>query len=114
MAHSVKIGGQVVELAWTQSTARTLGFRASKIGVDPRELYGDFTKPRKAEYAVTAFLWLLLPDEVHRRFALPDDLCPLIEPEDAKDILAAVLGVIADMAPSDEKKSTSGKSPSPE
>lgn len=113
MIHTVQIQGHAVPLEWTQAAARAFGFRASKIGADPRALYRDIKNPLKAEYAVTAFLWMLLPDEEHRKYSLPDDLCPVIDPDHAPEILRAVLGVIADMSPAAEKKSTLRKSPSP-
>lgn len=113
MIHTVHIQGTAVPLEWTQAASRAFGFRASKIGADPLTLYRDIKNPLKAEYAVTAFLWMLLPDEQYRKYALPEDLCPAIDPEQAPEILRAVLGVIADMSPTAEKKSTSKKSPSP-
>lgn len=113
MPHLVKIAGKDVALAWNKATERAFYFRASKAGVVPQQLYRDFKNPLKAEYAVTAFLWLFLPDEVYRSYPLPDDLCAAIDETDAKSILAAILGVIAEMAPDAEKKSTSQNSPSP-
>lgn len=114
MPHVVKVGGKDVTLEWSKATERAFYFRASKAGVVPNSLYRDFKNPLKAEYAVTTFLWLFLPDVEYRKYALPDDLCEAIDETDAKSVLGAVLGVIADMVPSDEKKSTSTKSPSPE
>lgn len=114
MTHTVQIAGNAVALEWSQASSRAFGFRASKIGANPTALYRDFKNPLKAEYAVTAFLWMLLPDEEYRKYALPEDLCPAIEADHAQDILRAVLGVIAEMTPSAEKKSTLRKSPLPE
>lgn len=113
MDHSVKIAGKEVILSWTQERLRSFGFRASKIGANPAELFRDFRNPLKAEYAVTSFLWLLLPDEEYRKYPLPDDLIEAIDPEDAAAIFSAVVGIIALMSPSAEKKSSSRKSPSP-
>ncbi len=107
--HKAMVGGQEVELAWTQDIANRFPFRCSKIDVDPKQLYRDFSKPRKAQAAITSFLWLLLPPSEHSKYSTPEDLYLVITAEDAPSIHAAIMGVIADMIPSDEKKSTSSK-----
>jgi len=113
MSYPVTIGGESVNLAWTQDIARRYPFRASKIGGAPSAR--AMTNPKTAVAAVTAFLWLILPPETHALYPTPEDLFLAIDHEsDHLELHAALAGVISDMAPDAEKKSTSGKSPSPE
>jgi hypothetical protein len=115
MIHKAMIGGKEVELAWTQDIANRFPFRCSKIGVDPSQLFKEFSMPRKAAAAFTSFLWLILPPNAHGLYQSPEDLFVAIDHEsEAASIHAAVLGVIADMSPDAEKKSTLNKSHSPE
>jgi hypothetical protein len=113
MTHEVTIGGVKVELAWTQDIARRFPYRASIIGGSPTSK--ELTNPRTAAAAVTKLLWLFLPPAVHSLYPTPEDLfVNLNHEEHAEEVSAAVRGMVEDMAPSDEKKSTSENSPSPE
>lgn len=107
MASVIKLAGKSVTVGWTQETLRHLRLRASKADIDPRRLIGDFGNPNKAEYAVTAFMWLILPKEAYRKYPTPEDLYDDIAEEDAEDNLSAIAAVIEEMAVDMEKKSTS-------
>lgn len=112
MSHEVTIGGETVRLAWTQDIARRYPFRCSKIGGAPTAR--SMSNPRTATAAVTSFLWLLLPPDLHAVYPTPEELFLAIDHEaDAEAIHAALVGIISDMAPDAEKKSTSPTSPSP-
>lgn len=113
MTHKITIGGNQVELAWTQEIASRYAFRVSKIGGAPS--ISDFRNPKKASAAVVTVLWLVLPPAIHQQYATPEDLYIAINFDDSdevKSIFDGVLAVIGDMDVSDEKKSTSKKSPS--
>lgn len=112
MIHEVVIGGRKVTLEWTQDIASRYRFRESRIGGVPS--IADFRNPRKAKAAIISFLWLVLPPDVHQLFSNPEELAIAINEEtEAEAIFAAVVGIIGDMVVTDEKKSTSKKSPSP-
>lgn len=112
MSYPVKIGGESVEIGWTQDVAKRYDFRASKIGGAPASR--DFTNPKKAAWAVTSFLWLILPPAAHNLYASPEDLFVAIDHEtEFAAIGAALAGIMSDMAPDAEKKSTGKKSHSP-
>lgn len=113
MAHTVIIANREIPLVWDKSAERALIIRSSKIGVDPPTLFRDFNKASKAEYAVTAFIWLLLPSAVYQAHQTPEDLYEYLSSENASQNMAALLGVIGDMSPDAEKKSSSTKSHSP-
>ena len=106
MIHTVKIGGREIGLAWNQSVASRFQFRASKIGGSPS--ISDFTNPKKAAAAVTSFLWLILPPDALALYPSPEDLFVVIDSnqDEAESIHSALVAVIADMTPDDEKKST--------
>ena len=106
MASIIKLAGKPVTVGWTQETLRHLRLRASKANIDPRRLIGDFGNPNKAEYAVTAFMWLILPKETYRKYETPEDLYDDISEEDAEENLASIVAVIEEMAVDIEKKST--------
>ena len=113
MTHPVTIGGREIALAWTQDIASRFPFRASKIGGCPS--FADFANPKKAAAAITSFLWLMLPPDIHALYSSPEELFIAIDHEnEAKAIHSALIAVIGDMSPTDEKKSTSKKPPSPE
>ena len=105
----IEIAGQKVRLAWTAEAKRNMRVRASKISVHPGELVKSFGDPGKAEYAFTAFIWLLLPAEIYRRYSIPEDMFADI-PEDerkAAERFDAVMSIIDDINASAEKKSDS-------
>ena len=109
---SVTIGGKEVQLAWTQDVARRLAFRASRIGGGPS--FADFRNQKKAAAAITTFLWLILPVEVHAKFSTPEDLFLAIDHEtEAAAIHAACIAVIGSMQLSADEKKTPLKTPSP-
>jgi hypothetical protein len=100
-------------VAWTQEITSRFEFRASKLGVEPSQLLREFSQPRKAAAAITSFLWLLLPPAAHATHPTPEDLFVAIDHQaDGEGIHAAIVGVLADMSPEVEKKSTLKKSPS--
>lgn len=115
MSHACSIGGEKVELQWDHLTARSLMFRASKLGQLPNELYRQLQDPVRADYALGALLWLLAPSSIHDKHATPESLWLKTTDEETAGILEAVIGTLADSAPAEpEKKSTSSKSPSQE
>ncbi len=112
MGFPVTIGEREVVLDWTQDVAKRLAFRSSRIGGAPA--MRALTTPKTAVYAVTTWLWLLLPPAVHDQYATPEDLFVAIDhEEDGPAIHAALVAVFSEMGASDEKKSTLPKSPSP-
>ena len=113
MSYLVKIGGEEIRIAWDQQTARAYEYRASKIGGAPS--LRDLANPKRAVAAVTDLLWLLLPPKTADKYRSPEELFIAINhEEDAPSIHSALLAVINDIETSEQKKSTSEKSPSPE
>ena len=111
MVYKIKVGGEEIGIAWDQQTARSFAYRAAKIGGAPS--LRDLANPKRAIAAVTDLLWLLLPPKTAEKYRTPEELFGAIDHEsDATDIHAALLGVINDIETSEEKKSTSTKSPS--
>lgn len=100
------IAGESVTVEWTREARANLQVRASKLGIDPQRLLQNFADPSKAEYAVCAFIWLLLPREIYKKYELPEDLYPAIDPEKAEETMAAVGEILESISPGDEKKST--------
>lgn len=115
MKHLCTINGREVLLQWTQERAKQIRIRLSKIGADMATLVRDMAKPKRAEYAVSALLWVLLPDAEYARHESPESLVLAIDDEtEALAVYGAVMGVLHEMFPDPEKKSTLTKSPSPE
>jgi hypothetical protein len=112
MTHKVTIDGREVDIAWNQGTARRLGFRAAKHGVelDGKALFD----PKRAAAAYVETLWLMLPPEEFSRHATPEDLASVIDHEtESPAIVSAVLNAIGEMMADDEKKTPSANTPSP-
>ena len=114
MPEVVTIAGEDVSLVWNIATQRNLPIRASKAGLAYEQLLRDFQKPRKAEYAVTAMLWLLLPDTVYRKYETPEDLFSDLNDDDAEKIVTSILEVLSSAAVDAEKKNRLLRSHSPE
>lgn len=109
MSYKLTIAGQKTEVAWTQETAKRYAFRASKLGIDPFRLMAT---PAKREYTLICILWLVLPQEIHLQFATPEDLHVAIDHDTETPAIATALdGVIGDMFPDAEKKSSGTKKP---
>jgi len=110
MSHNVKIGGREVVISWNQETARIHKFRISELGTNP---FNDLRDPIKAESAWVKILWSFLPESECIRHKTPERLYVAIDQEsETEGIVKAITGVIADMNPTKEKKTTSQKSPS--
>ena len=112
MPYDITIGGKPLTVAWNQETAKRYAFRASRVGVNPFAVIG---KPAQREFALITILWLILPQEWHLQFATAEDLHVAINHDDdaeKRGITAALVGIIGDMFPDAEKKSTGKKSPS--
>ena len=111
MIHQITIGGSPVELEWTQASARAFHFRLSEIGFS---ISGAAFKGARAASSFCKCLWALLPADVFREYPTPEELFVAIDHEtEAAAIYGAVSAIFAEMAPSDEKKSTSKNSHSP-
>jgi len=109
MPYPITIGGQKTEIAWTQDAAKRYAFRASKLGLDPFRL---MSTPAKREFALICILWLVLPQSVHLQFATSEDLHVAINHDDDTEkqgITTALSGIIGDMFPDAEKKSSGTK-----
>lgn len=106
MIHELVIAGKKVAIEWTNDASRNMRIRSSKIGADIPKLWAGVSKENSAEYAVTAFIWMLLPSGTYSKYQSPEDLYSDLSVDDAKSNFNALIGVIADMEPSDEKKST--------
>lgn len=112
MSYEFTIAGQKTSIAWSQETAKRYSFRASKLGIDP---FRVIATPSKREYALICILWLCLPQEIHLQFSTPEDLHVAINHDDEKEkqgITDALSGIIGDMFPNAEKKSSGTKKPS--
>jgi hypothetical protein len=112
MIYKLTIAGQKTEVAWTQETAKRYSFRASKLGLDPFRLMAT---PAKREYALICILWLVLPQEIHLQFTTPEDLHVAINHDneaEKQSITDALSGIIGDMFPNAEKKSSGTRKPS--
>lgn len=113
MIHKINIGGRDVEFAWNKRAARLHLVRCSKADVEPFKL---MAKPRTRIYGMAALLWSLLPDADYDKFKTPEDLFAEIDEKEweSEQTMSTFAGLFEDMAePSDEKKSTLRKSPSP-
>jgi hypothetical protein len=112
MSHETTIGGQKVELAWTQEVAKRFRFRLSSIGGHPTQR--ELTNRATADAAVCKILWALLPASELGRYATPEDLFVAIDQEtESESISKAIHAVYNDMTPPPEKKRTLKKSPLP-
>lgn len=107
MSHQCKIAGRDVSLAWTNSSLRSLRFRAGKIREDPRELFGALADNARAEYAAGALLWMLAPDDLHAKHAKPESLWLTVGDDEIEGVIKAIVGTLADSNPDAEKKMTS-------
>lgn len=115
MSHACTIGGEPVTLAWVQSSARAMRFRAGKIGEDPAELWKQLRDPVRSDYAAGVLLWLLVPAGLHERHKTPESLWESVTDDEVPDVLTAIVGTLGDSIPPEaEKKSGLRKSPSPE
>jgi len=113
MPHVLPIGERSVEITWNRETALRYGFRASDIGGAPS--IAKLRNPKTAAAAVTKLLWCCLPPSEIVTLATPEDLYTALDHEKhAAQIHAVVVGIVGDMFPSDEKKSTSKNLPSQE
>jgi hypothetical protein len=112
MIRPITIGGRVIELEWSQRTARLYVVRSAKLGLDPLSLMG---KPAQRVYAVAAFFWLLLPPAEHAKFDNPEELFATMSDEEfnSPETLETLIALFDDINPPAEKKSTSKNSPSP-
>ena len=105
MSHNVKIGGREVVISWNQETAKRYNFRLSSIGGHPTKR--ELTTPATSSAAVCKLLWALLPSSEIGRYATPEDLFVAIDQDtESEAISLAIIGVFADMNPTEEKKST--------
>lgn len=112
MIHEINIAGKPVALEWNQKAARAFTFRLSEIGFN---LSGAAFKGARAASSYVKCLWALLPADAFREYATPEDLFVAIDHEtEATAIYEAVASIFFEMAPGEEKKSTSTNSPLPE
>lgn len=105
MTHKLTIGGQEIEIGWTQEAARRFAFRASKHKI---KLDGEaFTDPSRAASAYVECLWLLLPAGEFGKHATPEDLAVAIDHDtESESVVAAVLACVGDMVADAEKKTS--------
>jgi len=106
MKHKLTIGGKEVEICWNQQTARAFTHRLQKhkVGI----AFSDFRDPARAEYAYTAALWCLLPEDEFEKYKSSERLAVAIDPEiDMESIVAAVLACVSEIVVDAEKKSSS-------
>ena len=107
MSATVKIDGKEIALRWDQSTARQVRFRQSALGESVIRILQDIQKPAKAEAAMAKLLWLLFPDV--SQYPTPESLWLAIADEDMVDVGKAVVSVLDQSSPSDQKKTSSKK-----
>lgn len=112
MANILQLAGAAVTIAWDNATQRTFATRLSKIGESSGSIGAALNSKARGDYAIVTLLWAVLPADVYRRYPTPEDMVADIAPEDNEAAVAAVFGVIKEMTPTPEKKSTSKKSPS--
>ena len=113
MEHIVKVAGRTVALAWNQETAKRFAFRVGEIGGEPTGR--QFTNPRTVTTAFFKVLWALLPQAEFARYPDPESLFVAVDHEnEGREIFAAINAIYEERFPSEEKKSTLTKSPSPE
>ena len=113
MKHSCTIAGRAVELAWTQETAKRFAYRMGEIGGEPTGK--QLTNPKTVTTAIFKALWGLLPPVEFARYPDPESLFVAVDHDkEGEAIFAPINGVYLDRFPSEEKKSTLTKSPSPE
>lgn len=107
MSATVKIDGKEIALRWDNSTARQVRFRQSALGESIVSILRDIQKPAKAEAAMAKLLWAMLPDV--SQYPTPESLWLSIADEDMVDAGKAVMAILAESSPSDQKKTSSGK-----
>lgn len=113
MNHPVRIAGRSVELEWTNETSKRFAFRMGSIGGEPTP--AELTNPRTASTALFKVLWGLLPPLEFARYSDPEALFVATNhEEEAEGIFQGIAAVYSDRFPSEEKKSTSENSHSPE
>lgn len=112
MAHILKIAGREISLVWDNATQRVFSARLSKIGETAASVGKSLGSSARGEYGIISILWAALPADDYRRYPTPEDMVADIDQADNAQAVEAVFGLIKDMSPSSEKKSTSRKSPS--
>jgi hypothetical protein len=111
MKHECTIAGKKIDLEWTQETAKRFAYRMGEVGGEPTGK--ALTNPKTVTTALFKVLWGLLPANVFALYPDPESLFVAVDhDEEAQAIFAAINGVYLDRYPSEEKKSTSMKSPS--
>lgn len=106
------IAGRVIELEWTQETARRYEFRIGTVGGEPTAR--QLNNPRTVSSALFRMLWALLPVREFQRYDSPEDLYLAVDhDEEGPAIYAALRGIFEERAVTAEKKSSGRKSLSP-
>lgn len=110
--YPINIGGRLIELEWTQETARRYEFRIGLCGGEPTPK--QLQNPATVATALFRMLWALLPVREFQRHESPEELFLAVDhEEEAPVIYAALRGIFEDRAATVEKKSSGKKSPSP-
>ena len=110
MPHEITISGDKVTLAWTKESSRVMNLRLSSIGFD----WDKDTKGAKMATTMAKFCWALLPFDVFQRFDNYEEVYASMDEDECSSMLKTISEIISEMVPTDEKKSTSTKSPLPE
>ena len=111
MSQAVKIGGREILIHWNQESAKRFNYRLSTIGGHPTKR--ELTTPATASAAVCKILWALLPASEIGRYATPEDLFVDIDDENEGEAISkAIIGIYDEMSPTEQKKTSSTKSPS--
>ena len=112
MIHEITIGGRPVKLAWTVESQKRFQYRLQTIGGHPPE--GAFRAARTAPAAFCKVLWALLPPAEVALYPTPEDVFVALDHEtEAGPMFEAISAIYGERAAGAEKKTTSGKSPSP-
>ena len=113
MPTEVIIGGRKVALAWTVETAKRFAYRMGEVGGEPTTR--QLNNPRTVTTALFKVLWGLLPPAEFARHPDPEALFVAVDhATEAEAIFTAIRDIYAARFPTEEKKSTTTTSPSPE
>ena len=109
ITYPLTIAGENVELTWTNSTSCLMRLRLQESGFD----WIKDTKGERMGAAMVRICWALLPDEVFDRYPTHHKMYSAMSDGEDVEMLKTINQVLSELAPSEQKKSTSTKSRSP-
>lgn len=98
MASKAKItlAGKEIQLTWDNGASARL--QSLKNGTPPPK---DFKNPRKAFFAVCAWVWAMLPKEERRKYEDPDEVAEDVQLDKMSDYVDAMNAAIEEANPAE-------------